>query len=62
MHKPSLLLADEPTSSLDDDSAASAIALLRAQARDANAALLVVTHDQRIRGVLDREIRLGDKP
>lgn len=62
VHKPSLLLADEPTSSLDDDSAASAIALLRAQARAANAALLVVTHDQRIRGVLDREIRLGDKP
>ena len=62
VHKPSLLLADEPTSSLDDDSAARAIELLRTQARAVGAALLVVTHDQRIRGALDREIRLEGKP
>jgi putative ABC transport system ATP-binding protein len=59
VHKPSLLLADEPTSSLDDDNAARAIDLLRTQARAVNAALLVVTHDQRIRGKLDRELRIG---
>jgi len=59
IHRPRLVLADEPTSALDDGHASRAIALLREQARLAGAALLVVTHDQRIRGALDREFELG---
>jgi putative ABC transport system ATP-binding protein len=59
VHRPALLLADEPTSSLDDDNAARALDLLRTQARAIGAALLVVTHDRRIRGQLDRELLLG---
>lgn len=58
IHRPRLVLADEPTSALDDEHAARAIALLREQASAAGAALLVVTHDQRIRGALDREFEL----
>lgn len=58
VHRPHLLLADEPTSSLDDQNAQRAIELLRAQAVSAGAALLVVTHDQRIRGQLGRELTL----
>ncbi|HEY1076733.1 MAG TPA: ATP-binding cassette domain-containing protein [Fontimonas sp.] len=59
LHRPSLVLADEPTSSLDDDNAQRAIELLSAQARAAGAALLVITHDRRIRGRLDRELLLA---
>ncbi|TDU25630.1 putative ABC transport system ATP-binding protein [Panacagrimonas perspica] len=59
VHRPSLLLADEPTSSLDDGNAVRAIELLRTQAQSIGAALLVVTHDRRIRGQLDREVVLG---
>lgn len=58
VHRPQLLLADEPTSSLDDDNAQRALELLQSQARASGAALLVVTHDQRIRGKLGREIHL----
>ncbi|MFC4249904.1 ABC transporter ATP-binding protein [Sinimarinibacterium flocculans] len=58
VHRPALLLADEPTSSLDDDNAERAIDLLQDQARAVGAALLVVTHDRRIRGWLAREVQL----
>lgn len=58
VHRPALLLADEPTSSLDDDNAQRAIDLLRTQAQAIGAALLVVTHDRRIRGQLDRVFHL----
>ncbi|MGB0220192.1 MAG: ABC transporter ATP-binding protein [Sinimarinibacterium flocculans] len=58
VHRPALLLADEPTSSLDDDNAERAIGLLQEQARAVGAALLVVTHDRRIRGRLAREVQL----
>ncbi|MEC9365209.1 MAG: ABC transporter ATP-binding protein [Pseudomonadota bacterium] len=58
VHRPALLLADEPTSSLDDDNAERAIDLLQEQARAVGAALLVVTHDRRIRGRLAREVQL----
>ena len=59
VHQPSLLLADEPTSSLDDDNAARALKLLRTQAQNAGAGLLIVTHDRRISGQLERELVLG---
>lgn len=58
VHRPALLLADEPTSSLDDANASLALDLLHAQARACGAALLVVTHDARVRGRLDREVHL----
>jgi putative ABC transport system ATP-binding protein len=47
--RPRLLLADEPTSSLDDANAALAIELLVAAADRAGALLVVATHDARIR-------------
>ena len=58
VHRPRLLLADEPTSSLDDDNASLALGLLKSQAAALGAALLVVTHDRRVLGHLDRELRL----
>lgn len=58
VHRPALLLADEPTSSLDDDNTARTIGLIQAHARACNAALVVVTHDQRLRGSFPRELQL----
>ncbi|MDJ0939024.1 MAG: ATP-binding cassette domain-containing protein [Woeseiaceae bacterium] len=58
VHSPALIMADEPTSALDDEHAAQALALLHSSARRVGAALLVVTHDQRVRGSLDSELEL----
>ncbi len=59
VHNPALVLADEPTSALDDEQAVQALTLLKETATSAGAALLVVTHDQRVRGQLDRELEMG---
>jgi putative ABC transport system ATP-binding protein len=47
--KPAVLLADEPTANLDDESTRATIALLIAQAKAHNAALLVASHDGRVK-------------
>lgn len=48
-NEPKLILADEPTSSLDDENAAKVIELLKSQAAKIGAALVIVTHDQRVK-------------
>ena len=60
VHEPELVMADEPTSALDDTHAEQALALLKESAQAVGAALLVVTHDQRVRGCLDREFDLAE--
>lgn len=45
---PELLLADEPTASLDDEAAADALALLQHSAAACGASLVIATHDQRV--------------
>lgn len=45
---PSVLVADEPTSSLDDDTAREALQLLLQTAREAGTTLAVATHDARV--------------
>ena len=49
VNRPDLLIADEPTSSLDDENAALVIQMLTSQAKDNGAALIIATHDQRVR-------------
>ena len=49
VNKPPLIIADEPTSSLDDKNAAAVLDILTAQADLTGATLIVATHDQRIR-------------
>ncbi|WP_203076642.1 ABC transporter ATP-binding protein [Falsiroseomonas ponticola] len=44
-HRPALVLADEPTASVHPDMAATILALLADQAREAGAAVLLATHD-----------------
>jgi putative ABC transport system ATP-binding protein len=50
--QPKVILADEPTASLDDDAALSAITLLAQAALRCQATLVVATHDARIEPVL----------
>lgn len=49
MNEPKVLLADEPTSSLDDKNAENVIELLTSLSKEYKAALLIVTHDGRIK-------------
>lgn len=49
VHNPQVILADEPTSSLDDENCEIVINLLKKQAEKNNANLIVITHDQRIK-------------
>ncbi len=58
LNKPSLILADEPTSSLDDYHAAQVAELLREQAQAQKATLLIVTHDQRLKQYFEHKISL----
>lgn len=58
VNKPTVILADEPTSALDDKNTTQVVALLREQALAANATLLVVTHDNRLKSIFDQQIEL----
>lgn len=49
INKPQLILADEPTSSLDDKNAHDVLNLLQQQAAGCGATLVVATHDQRVK-------------
>ena len=59
VNRPRLLLADEPTSSLDDDNARAAADLLLDTARLHGATLIVATHDARVLDRFARVVRLG---
>ncbi len=48
LNRPKILIADEPTSALDDQNAQITISLIREQAKETGAALLLATHDSRI--------------
>jgi len=48
LRAPRVILADEPTASLDDLACASALALLRQSAAACNATLVIATHDRRV--------------
>jgi len=52
INRPALVLADEPTANLDDAHAAQALELLRGQAIEARATLVVASHDARVRSLL----------
>ena len=57
---PALILADEPTSALDADTQDRFLDLLFEQVRNAQSALIMVTHDQRLTDRFDRVVRLGE--
>jgi len=59
VNKPALLLADEPTSNLDDLRCLQALDLLVTQARACDATLLIATHDRRITERIPKQFTLG---
>jgi ABC-type lipoprotein export system ATPase subunit len=56
VNHPKLLLADEPTSSLDDKAAASSLQLLLEASDAGGAALLIATHDSRVLAQVPRYV------
>ena len=49
VNRPALILADEPTSALDEAQCDAVVALLKAQAKEHGATLIVATHDMRLK-------------
>ena len=58
VNSPKLILADEPTSSLDDINCDNVIELLKKQATDFGAQLIVITHDNRLKKHFKNSIEL----
>ena len=54
VHRPALVLADEPTGNLDPDNAATILEILRAQIKRDNAAGILVTHSANAAATTDR--------
>ncbi len=58
--KPALVLADEPTASLDPENSAVAIGLIRDACREQGAALVCVSHDPVVAGAFERRVVLEE--
>jgi lipoprotein-releasing system ATP-binding protein len=58
VHKPVLLLADEPTGNLDPDTAQQVFALLSEQARAHNLTALIATHNHDLAKSMDRVVTM----
>ena len=55
-----IVLADEPTANLDSHTGAQILGLFRELAKQENRALLIVTHDPKVREISDRVLRIHD--
>lgn len=58
--QPSLILADEPTASLDSDRAFEVMKILSRETKENNKATIMVTHDQRLTQFCDRVYKIVD--
>ncbi len=58
--KPRIVLADEPTASLDKQSGQDAVGILKQLAKELGTTILLVTHDYRILDIADRVVELED--
>lgn len=54
LNTPTVILADEPTSSLDDENCEKVLHILREQASTYRATLVIATHDQRVKELIDK--------
>ncbi len=59
VHRPRLLLADEPTAALDEESSRIAVDLLRQTARRDRTSILIVTHDNTLMDAADRVLNMS---
>jgi putative ABC transport system ATP-binding protein len=60
VRRPQLILADEPTSSLDKEAGRGVVEMLHRLARRHGCSVLIVTHDHRILDIADRVMQLDD--
>src|SRR6202035_3646162 len=60
IHRPRLLVCDEPTAALDAQSGRTVMELLRRVAVQPDRAVIVVTHDNRVFGFGDRIVTMSD--
>ena len=60
IRKPAIVLADEPTASLDQKSGREVVEIIRKMAKDLGVTVVLVTHDNRILDIADRIVRLVD--
>ena len=60
IHRPQILLADEPTANLDAKSAATVLQIIRQLAEQKELTVLISTHDPRVFKLFDRQIHLND--
>ena len=60
MHDPALILADEPTASLDSVRGREVVRLLAREVKTRNVAAIMVTHDERMLDLCDRVVRIVD--
>ena len=60
VHRPKLILADEPTASLDAVSGRNAVSLMQKLAKERGSAVLMVTHDNRILDLADQILAIED--
>ena len=59
INKPTIILADEPTSALDDANCEEVVKLLEQTAKEVNATLIIVTHDNRLMNYFPNQINLS---
>jgi ABC-type lipoprotein export system ATPase subunit len=59
INEPKLLLADEPTSSLDDENAAKVADMLAHLSKEYKASLIIVTHDYRLKSKFSNQLNLN---
>jgi putative ABC transport system ATP-binding protein len=62
VNRPKLLLADEPTSNLDDEACASVADLLLGATQQHAVSLVVATHDSRLKSKIPRQLALPRRP
>ncbi len=60
VHRPKVVVADEPTGNLDSKTGAAVIELLAELRREENAAMLLATHDRAVASLADRTVELAD--
>lgn len=60
VNQPALILADEPTASLDSKTGRDVVELMYRLAKEQNRTILLVTHDNRILDIADRIVHLED--
>ncbi|MCU5378696.1 ABC transporter ATP-binding protein [Bacillus cereus] len=60
MNNPDLILADEPTASLDSKRAREVVEMMKREVKESQKAAIMITHDERMLDVCDRILTLRD--